>query len=186
MKSLNGISSWRAVGASGASLLAAGLLATSAAAARGYQEANLVSNDQAALAALGFAPAAFTDPNLVNPWDIARSPTGPWWVANQATATSSIYKGAGQPLAPVVSVQQGAVHPGGPTGELWGIEADSDGLAGSSNSLFFAAGVGDEAHGLFGSLTAVPEPQAWMLMIMGVGLLGAQIRALRRRQPAGD
>jgi hypothetical protein len=36
---------------------------------------------------------------------------------------------------------------------LWGIRFGNDGTAGSSRELFFAAGIDDEAHGLFGKLT---------------------------------
>jgi len=36
---------------------------------------------------------------------------------------------------------------------LWGLAFGNGGLAGDSNTLFFAAGFDDEAHGLFGSIT---------------------------------
>ena len=36
---------------------------------------------------------------------------------------------------------------------LWGLKFGNDGMAGPSNVLFFAAGIQDEAHGLFGTLT---------------------------------
>jgi uncharacterized protein (TIGR03118 family) len=35
---------------------------------------------------------------------------------------------------------------------LWGLAFGNGGLAGTPNTLFFAAGIGDEAHGLFGSI----------------------------------
>src|SRR5207237_6223011 len=41
-----------------------------------YSQTNLVTDDQAVLASQGFAPAAHTDANLVNPWGLAASPTG--------------------------------------------------------------------------------------------------------------
>jgi len=37
---------------------------------------------------------------------------------------------------------------------LWGLGVGNDAMAGSSSTLFFAAGPGDESHGLFGTLTA--------------------------------
>jgi uncharacterized protein (TIGR03118 family) len=37
---------------------------------------------------------------------------------------------------------------------LWGLSFGNGGLAGARNTLFFAAGIGDEGHGLFGSITA--------------------------------
>jgi uncharacterized protein (TIGR03118 family) len=38
---------------------------------------------------------------------------------------------------------------------LWGLEFGNDGNAGPSTTLFFTAGINDEADGLFGSLTSV-------------------------------
>jgi len=36
-----------------------------------------------------------TDAQLVNSWGLAASPTGPWWVANEARASSTLYDGRG-------------------------------------------------------------------------------------------
>lgn len=100
-------------------LLAASAAATAEAAPL-YQQYNLVTDDQAALAAEGFAPASYVDPNLVNPWGVAYAPTGPFWVANTGTGTSTVYDGTGRPLPPgsplVVSIPQNPVPPAGPTG----------------------------------------------------------------------
>ena len=38
---------------------------------------------------------------------------------------------------------------------LWGINFGSGGNSGSATTLFFAAGIEDEAHGLFGTITPV-------------------------------
>lgn len=104
-------------------LLALGLFAAAAASAHAaplYQQINLVTDDQAALAAEGFAPAAFVDPNLVNPWGVAYAPGGPFWVANTGTGTSTVYDGTGRPLPPgnplVVNIPQNPTPPAGPTG----------------------------------------------------------------------
>jgi len=61
---------------------------------------------------------------------------------------------------------------------LWGLAVGNDGLAGSSQRVYFTAGPGGEAHGLFGSLTAVPEPSTCLLAGLGV----FSIAALRRRR----
>ena len=53
------------------------------------------------------------DSNLVNAWGLAASETGPWWVANEATETSTLYDGTGRKLARVVTVA------GGPTGVVF-------------------------------------------------------------------
>lgn len=41
---------------------------------------------------------------------------------------------------------------------LWAIAFGNGANAGPTNTLYFAAGIDDEAHGLFGSLTAVADP----------------------------
>jgi uncharacterized protein (TIGR03118 family) len=50
------------------------------------------------------------DAQLVNAWGLAASPTGPWWVANEARSSSTLYAANGRKQALIVSV------PGGPTG----------------------------------------------------------------------
>jgi uncharacterized protein (TIGR03118 family) len=56
----------------------------------GYEQHNLVSDlaDR----------ADRVDPNLVNPWGLTSSPTGPWWVANNGTGTATLYRGDGAPV----------------------------------------------------------------------------------------
>jgi uncharacterized protein (TIGR03118 family) len=63
---------------------------------------------------------------------------------------------------------------------LWGLIAGNDGSAGSSQSIYFSAGPGSEAHGLFGVIAPVPEPTTTALL--GVGL--ASLALARRRRPA--
>jgi uncharacterized protein (TIGR03118 family) len=62
---------------------------------------------------------------------------------------------------------------------LWDIDFGDGGVSGPTNTLYFAAGIDNEQYGLFGTITAVPEPATWALLILGVGLMGAQLR--RRR-----
>src|SRR5690606_7489112 len=90
--------------------------AATAEAAPLYQQINLVTDDQDALAAEGFAPAAFVDPNLVNPWGVAYNPGGgPFWVANTGTGTATVYDGGGMPFPPhaplVVNIPQNPTPP---------------------------------------------------------------------------
>ena len=62
------------------------------------------------LVSSGYLAGAAADLNLVNAWGLAASATGPWWVANEATGTSTLYDGTGQKRSLVVTVA------GGPTG----------------------------------------------------------------------
>jgi len=67
---------------------------------------------------------------------------------------------------------------------LWAIAFDSpNGAPGAlnPNELFFTAGPNRGEDGLFGAITAVPEPAAWTLIAMSVLGLGAlQVRRSRR------
>jgi len=53
------------------------------------------------------------DGHLINPWGLAASREGPWWVANEAQSTSTVYSGEGQKQRLTVSVA------GGPTGVVF-------------------------------------------------------------------
>jgi uncharacterized protein (TIGR03118 family) len=57
--------------------------------------------------------AARTDPNLVNAWGLTASGTSPWWVSDNGTDLSTLYRGDGTPQALVVHVA------GGPTGTVF-------------------------------------------------------------------
>jgi uncharacterized protein (TIGR03118 family) len=63
--------------------------------AQQYQQTNLVSD-------LGTLGAQTVDPNLKNPWGIARGPSGnPWWVSNEKTGVSTLYNAQGTPANPL-------------------------------------------------------------------------------------
>jgi uncharacterized protein (TIGR03118 family) len=61
----------------------------------------------------GGVPARYSDRVLVNAWGLAASPTGPWWTANEARDTSSLYAATGRKQLLTVRV------PGGPTGVVY-------------------------------------------------------------------
>jgi uncharacterized protein (TIGR03118 family) len=53
------------------------------------------------------------DTELVNSWGLAASPTGPWWTANEARSSSTLYSGSGAKQLLRVAVE------GGPTGIVY-------------------------------------------------------------------
>jgi uncharacterized protein (TIGR03118 family) len=101
------VSRARVVGASLAAVAVAGVVVAAVwpRGTPGYDLVPLVSDR-------GLA-AAVHDTALVNAWGLAASPTGPWWTANEARATSTLYAGNGQKQALTVSVE------GGPTGVVY-------------------------------------------------------------------
>jgi len=58
---------------------------------------------------------------------------------------------------------------------LWGLIPGNGGGAGSKQSIYFAAGPGDEEHGLFGVI-GVPEPATMALVALGITMLGVARR----------
>ncbi len=63
---------------------------------------------------------------------------------------------------------------------LWGLKFGNGGSAGDANTLFFTAGISGpggnlEDHGLFGSLSVVPEPDSALLLAAGLAAV-AMIR----------
>jgi len=81
-----------------------------------YTQTNLVSD----LASIGGESIPTQDPNLKNPWGMARGASFPWWVNNEGTGTSTLYTGTGNivsPPSPVVvpnaAGETGASHPTG-------------------------------------------------------------------------
>jgi len=59
---------------------------------------------------------------------------------------------------------------------LWGLSVGNDGSGGSSSRLYFTAGPDGESHGLFGVLTAVPEPGTPVLALAALTALCASLR----------
>jgi uncharacterized protein (TIGR03118 family) len=48
-------------------------------------------------------------------------------------------------------------------GDLWSLTPGNDGHAGSSGKIYFTAGIKDEAQGLFGSLSRIPDTDRFMI-----------------------
>jgi len=113
--------------------------------AAAYVQTNLVS-DIPGLATL-------TDPSLINPWGISRSPTSPFWVSNQGNSTSTLYAVTGgtnvakvnvnPPPSPFVGIPTTAAGPPqGPTGQVNNTNTGSfqltPGTATTSSRFIFA------------------------------------------------
>src|SRR5947207_5325618 len=63
--------------------------------------------------------ARVTDPNLVNPWGMSFSPTGPFWFADNRTGVSDLLDGRGEPFPLVVAVPGAGRSGGRPTGTVF-------------------------------------------------------------------
>jgi uncharacterized protein (TIGR03118 family) len=71
--------------------------------------------------------------------------------------------------------------------DLWAITVGNGAGGGDPNTLYFTAGLHEESGGLFGSLSAVPEPSTWAMLLLGfttVGLAGYRRARQRSRAPA--
>jgi uncharacterized protein (TIGR03118 family) len=93
--------------------LAAVLCISGTAFAQRYLQTNLVSDIP--------GMAVVTDPNLVNPWGISFSPTGPFWVSDNGTGVSTLYLSDGTPISLIVTVPPptGGTPPSAPTGQVF-------------------------------------------------------------------
>jgi uncharacterized protein (TIGR03118 family) len=84
--------------------------------------------------------AAVTDPNLVNPWGITFSPTGPFWSADNGSGVSDLLDGRGQPVPLVVTVPSAAPSGSTPTGTVFnggpGFAISENGVSAPSRFLF--------------------------------------------------
>lgn len=98
-------------------------------------QTNLVSDN------IQVTPAQVQDPNLVNPWGLAASPAGAWWIANEGTATSTLYNTSTAQTSVVPLVEN---VPGAPTGTVFntsgtGFNVTANAHTGSSVFLFASA-----------------------------------------------
>jgi uncharacterized protein (TIGR03118 family) len=126
-----------------------------------YAQTNLVSNIPGL--------ATITDPLLVNPWGVARSPTSPFWTSNQGTNTATLYAVTGatnvsQVLTVntqgFVSIPTTASGPQGPTGQVNNTNTASFQLTpgtASTSSRFIFADLNGTISGWAGGNTATVE-----------------------------
>ena len=69
-------------------------------------------------------------------------------------------------------------------GGLWALDFGTGGSNGSPNTLYFTDGINGETGGLFGAITAVPEPATWAMFLVGFGGIGFMLRNARRKGAA--
>jgi len=86
----------------------------------------------------GLAP--LTDPNLINPWGLSFSPTGPFWIAENGSNVSDVLDGRGQLIPLVVTIPSAGQSGGTPTGTVFnaspGFVISEDGVSAPSRFLF--------------------------------------------------
>jgi uncharacterized protein (TIGR03118 family) len=99
------------------------------------------------------APGTSTDPKLVNAWGLGAGPTTPWWVADNGSAFSTLYTGAGVKRPLEVSVGDA------PTGLVFNSTTGFDVVGGDAGPALFLfdseAGVISAWNGSLGT-TASP------------------------------
>ena len=101
-----------------------------------FVQTNLISD--------GATPAARTDPNLVNPWGIAVSPTtGEVWVADNGKGVATVYDQTGTPQSPTlvtIPPPAGSTDTSAPTGAVFfhgkAFNVSASGQTGPSIYLF--------------------------------------------------
>ena len=88
----------------------------------------------------GLAPV--TDRNLVNPWGLSFSPTGPFWIAENGRGTSELLDGRAAAVPLLVTVPAVGAASGTPTGTVFngspGFVISENGVSASSRFLFAA------------------------------------------------
>ena len=122
---------------------------------------------------------------LAAPWGLVLAPAGfgmfggDLLVGNFSFANSAI-----NAFDPLTGTFQGSiaidVGAGNTPGGLWGLSFGSGaGSGGDANTLYFLDGINGETAGLFGAVAAVPEPETFALLGLGLGAI-----AWRRRRSA--
>lgn len=99
------------------------------------------------------AVAANTDANLVNPWGMSISPSGPWWISDNGTGLSTLYNGSGQVQSLVVTIPSGnGQGTGTPSGTVYNATANFK-VNGQSTPFLFCTEDGT-ISGWYGGSTA--------------------------------
>src|SRR3984885_4956070 len=135
----------------------------------------------------GVLEKTITNNALASPWGVAIAPSsfgkfgGDLLVGNFSFVSGvadviNAFNPVTDQLVGSFDVNVGSNMPGG----LWSIVFGGSMSDGSPNPLFFTDGINGEKDGLFGAITAVPEPSTWAMMLAGFG--GLALLAARRRR----
>jgi uncharacterized protein (TIGR03118 family) len=110
--------------------------------------------------------ATITDPLMINPWGISRSPTSPFWISDQGTNSSTLYAVTGTTTVSAVTavnangfvgIPTTAAGPQGPTGQVNNTNTASFQLTpgtASTSSRFLFADLNGTISGWAGGLTS--------------------------------
>jgi uncharacterized protein (TIGR03118 family) len=111
--------------------------------------------------------------SLNAPWGLALAPSD-WGkfsndllVGNFGDGLINVFDLMGNPLGTVSDINGAKIQNDG----LWGLTFGNGGKGGSTNVLYFSAGPNDEKDGLFGAISATPEPGTLALFATGAGAL---------------
>jgi uncharacterized protein (TIGR03118 family) len=130
-----------------------------------------------------FIQQLITGSALASPWGITLAPAsfgafgGDLLVGNFSASDSEInaFNATTGAFEGSIPIDVGA---GDTPGGLWDLTFGNGGNGGAADTLFFADGINGETAGLFGSISAVPEPSGLLLLVAPVlGLV-----AIRRRR----
>lgn len=109
---------------------------------------------------------------LNSPWGLALAPAGFGEFGNDLLV-GNFGDGKINAFDPLTGALLGQLHDnlGNPIVNegLWGLQFGNGGNGGDKNKLYFAAGIENEEHGLFGRLEAIPEPGTLALVCGALG-----------------
>lgn len=127
----------------------------------------------------------YSEHSLLNaPWGMAIAPegfgafSGALLVANFGDGTIAAYdRVSGASLGYLLDADGKVISIDG----IWGLTFGNGVHLGDAKSLYFTAGPNEERDGIFGKLTvsAVPEPESYAMLLAGLGLIGLVSRRKR-------
>lgn len=151
---------------------AALMVSSSAFANQKVTQVNLVTDNQAFLAGLGYSPAATEDPDLINPWGLSFGPTSPFWISDQGAGKATLYDGFGGKRPLTVTIPGSPGGPTGPTGQVFNPTNDFVLSDGTKATFIFANLNGtisgwNNAAGTTALVAAIPPNAIYTGLAMG-------------------